>query len=364
MALSDLIRPRSREQVVQRMLYTLGADPALGANFAPTNYVPGDPLRTLLELAGEGISDVDRLVAALAEAGYLDSAVGEWLSLLTESHYATTRQTSTFAQGLVRLVASPGSAVAAPAGLIVGTANGLKFSTLEAAVVPAGSYADVPVRAEQPGAAYNVPATTIRILHTPLPGLAVTNVGGWLLEAGADEEGDEALRRRARLRWSELGGGATRDAYEYWAFTAHPSVDRVRVLDEHPRGQGTVDVVLWGTGGLGDAAVTAVDAYVQARRPLTSDVQVYSAAERAVPVAVELYAPFGDRASIEAQVLSGLSALQRELPIGGTLYRAQVIEVAMLPPGVLDARTTFADVRPGAVEALTLVPRVSWRDTP
>ncbi|MFB9084217.1 hypothetical protein [Deinococcus wulumuqiensis] len=66
--------------------------------------------------------------------------------------------------------------------------------------------------------------------------------------------------------------------------------------------------------------------------------QVYSAAERAVPVAVELYAPFGDRASIEAQVLSGLSALQRELPIGGTLYRAQVIEVAMLPPGVLDAR--------------------------
>ncbi|MFB9084218.1 hypothetical protein, partial [Deinococcus wulumuqiensis] len=63
-----------------------------------------------------------------------------------------------------------------------------------------------------------------------------------------------------------LGGGATRDAYEYWAFTAHPSVDRVRVLDEHPRGQGHGGRGAVGHRRLGDAAVTAVDAYVQARR--------------------------------------------------------------------------------------------------
>lgn len=364
MALADLLRTRTREQVVQRMLFTLGADPALGGNFAPTNYVPGDPLRTLLELQGEGVADVERTVSALADAGYLDRAPGEWLSLLTESHYGITRQPSTFAQGMLRLVASAAGAISVPPGLIVGTASGLKYSTLEAGTVPAGGYLDLPIRAEQPGSAYNVPAGTINVLHTPLPGLAVTNVAGWLLEAGADEESDEALRRRARLRWSELGGGATRDAYEYWALSAHPSVDRVRILDEHPRGQGTLDVVVWGTGGIGPDVIAAVDEFVQPRRPVTADVRVYAATERVVPVTLELYAPWGDRASIAAEVQRQLALLQQGLDIGGTLYRAQIIEAAMLPAGMLDVRTELPDVRLDPTEALTLAPTLTWRSAP
>lgn len=363
MALDSLIRPRTREQVVRRMLIVLGADPALN-NFAPTNYAPGDPLRTLLELAGEGVADVERTVAALASAGYLETAAGDWLSLLTESHYAVTRQPATFATGMLRLVASSAGAITAPPGLIVGTASGLKYMTTEGATIPAGTYADVPIRAEMPGVAYNVPVGTITVLHTPLPGLGIANLAGWLLEAGAEEESDVALRRRARLRWSELGGGATRAAYEYWAYSASPAVDRVRVLDEHPRGQGTVDVVLWGGGGLGSKVVEVVDAYIQERRPLTADVQVYAATERVVPVSLELYAPFGDRASIEAQVLSNLAALQQAADIGAKLYASQIVEAASQPAGVLDVKTPMVDVVLGAVEALTLKPEITWRRTP
>lgn len=364
MALDNLLRTRTREQVVLRMLQKLGADPTLAENFAVTNYVPGDPLRTLLELAGEGISDVERVVAVMAEAGYLETAKGEWLSLLTESDYAVTRQPATFASGMIRLVASTAGPVNAPAGLIVGTVSGLKYATTETATIPAGSYVDVPIRAEQPGALYNVPVGAISLLHTPLPGLAVTNVTNWLLEAGAAEESDASLRLRARLRWSELGGGATRDSYEYWARTAHPAVDRVRILDEHPRGQGTVDVVIWGTGGLGANVVAAVDAYIQDRRPLTADVQVYAATERIVRVPIELYAPFGDRPTIEAQVLANLTTLQQDAGIGAKLYASQVIEAAGLPAGVLDAKTTLYDVTLGDVEALTLAPEITWRSTP
>ncbi|MFC5846745.1 baseplate J/gp47 family protein [Deinococcus petrolearius] len=366
MALSDLIRPRSREQVVQRMLTVLSAgqgsvDPA---NFAPTNYVPGDPLRTLLELAGEGISDVERTQAALAAAGYLSTAEGAWLPELTLSQYGLARQASVFARGTGRFVATEAQAVTMPAGMIVGTASGLKFFTLVPAAIPAGTYADVPIRAEQPGAAYNVPINAITVLHTPLPGLSVTNVAGWLDEAGADEETDAALRRRASLRWSELGGGATADAYEYWAVSASASVDRVLVLDEHPRGQGTVDVVLWGTGGLGAAVVATVDAYIQDRRPLTADVQVYSASERVVPVTVTLYAPGGDRTTIAAQVLANLAALQQATGIGAVLYRAQLVEAAMLPAGMLDAQVSVGDIALGPVEALTLDITLAWRNTP
>lgn len=364
MALSELIRPRLREQVVQRMLTKLSTDPDLSANFVPTNYVPGDPLRTLLELAGEGIADVERTVSALGEGGYLRTAGGAWLAELVDSHYGVTRQPATFARGTVRFSAPLTGAVAVPPGMIVGTSSGLRYLVEGQGSIPAGDTLDLPARAESPGAPYNVPLGTVTVLHTPVPGLAVTNLAGWLTEAGADEETDEALRRRARLRWAELGGGATRAAYEYWALTAHPAVDRVRVLDEHPRGQGTADVVVWGAGGLGEDVIAAVNASVQARRPTTADILVYSAKEKVVPLPIELYAPGGARGSIEGQVVAGLGALQQATPIGGRLYRSQVVEVAMLPPGVLDAQVGLPDVALEPTEALTLEPALSWRDAP
>lgn len=366
MALDNLLRTRSREQVVKRMLILLsaGLDTVDPEGFQPSNYAPGDPLRTLLELAGEGISDVERVVADIAAGGYLDTAEGEWLDELVQSHYGLSRQPSTFALGRVRFYAPPTEGVDVPAGMIVGTLNGLKYQASQGATIEAGGYVDLPVRAESPGTRYNVPVGTITELHTPLPGLTVTNPPGWLLEAGADQETDTALRRRASLRWASLGGGATRAAYEYWALTAHPGVDRVTVLDQHPRGQGTADVVIWGTGGIGADVVTVVNDYIQQRRPVTADIAVYAATERVVPLPIELYAPLGDRAAIEGQVVAGLSELQRELGIGGTLYQAAVVEVAMLPAGVLDARVGMSDLRLGRTEAATLAPTISWRSAP
>lgn len=366
MAWDDLFRPRTRPQVVHRMLQVLSAgrgdvDPL---NFAPANYVPGDPLRTLLELAGEGVADVERTVEQLGRGGYLQTATGQWLDALVESHYGLLRQPSTFASGLVRFTASSGGAVGVPAGMIVGTASGLRYTTRDAVNLEAGQSADVHATAESPGAASNVPNGAVTILHTPLPGLSVTNPSGWLITNGTDAETDEALRRRASLRWAELGGGATRAAYEYWALTADPGVDRVRVLDQHPRGQGTVDVVLWGTGGIGSDVVQTVNDYIQARRPVTADVLVYAAQELAVPVNLSLYAPGVNRADVTAQVLAGLTALQLAQGIGQILYRSAVIEVAMLPPGVLDATTDLTDVHPTDTQAITLTPSITWRDTP
>lgn len=371
MALAELIRPRSREQVVQRMLTVLatGNDNLNPVNFAPTNYIPGDPLRTLLEIAGEGIADVERTLTALAEGGYLETASRGWLDELVSSHYHLTRQPSTFARGRVRFYAPNGGGLSVPVGMIVGTlgsgnAGGLKYHTQEGATIEAGGHADLVVRAESPGTAYNVPIGAITQIHTPLPGLSVANLPGWLLEAGADEESDASLRRRASLRWASLGGGATKAAYEYWALTASPAVDRVTVLDQHPRGQGTADVVIWGTGGIGADVVATVNDYIQQRRPVTADIAVYAATERVVPVSIELYAPLGNQVDIEAQVMAGLSALQRELGIGGTLYQSAVVEVAMLPAGVLDARVGMTDLKLGQAEAATLTPTITWRGTP
>lgn len=184
--------------------------------------------------------------------------------------------------------------------------------------------------------------------------------------AGVDAESDAALRIRAALRWAERGGGATADAYKSWALSASASVDQVRVLDQHPRGQGTVDVVLWGSGGIGSDVVTAVNAYVQFRRPLTADVQVYSATPRTLTFTLELYAPGADATRVQADVLTNLAALQQAALIGSVFYRSEIIEAAMTVAGVLDARAPLVPetVVLGGTEALLLAPTLNLRALP
>jgi uncharacterized phage protein gp47/JayE len=366
MALVDLTRPRTREQVVARMLAVLSNSPNV---FEPTSYLPGGSLRTLLEIQGEAQADAERTVAAFAAGGYLESAAGQWLDALAASHYGLARQSSGFAQGMVtlRCLALSGPYELAAGTTIVGTLNGLRYTSTASVTVPAGGTVQLPVQAEAPGSGYNVPGNTITVLHTPQPGLSVTNAANWLTVAGVDQESDTALRTRARLRWAERGGGATADAYRSWALSADPAVDQVRVLDEHPRGQGTVDVVVWGSGGIGSDVVTRVNAYIQPRRPLTADVQVYSASPRTLTFTLDLYAPGADANRVRAEVLANLAQLQQQAAIGGTLYRSEIIEAAMTPAGVLDARPS-GEVPLAFVlqptEALLLVPTLVLRAGP
>ncbi|WP_168733423.1 baseplate J/gp47 family protein [Deinococcus sp. Arct2-2] len=366
MALADLIRPRTREQVIARMLTAISNSPNI---FEPTSYLPGGSLRTLVEIQAEAQADTERTVAALAAGGYLESAAGQWLDALVASHYGIARQPSGFAQGTVTMRCLPlsGPYELAAGTAIVGTLNGLRYTSTASVTVPAGGMVEMPVQAEAAGSGYNVPGNNITLLHTPQPGLSVTNAANWLTVAGVDQESDTALRTRARLRWAERGGGATADAYRSWALSADPAVDQVRILDEHPRGQGTVDVVIWGSGGIGTDVVARVNAYIQYRRPLTADVQVYSAIPRTLTFTLELYAPGADAIRVRAEVLANLAALQQAASIGGTLYRSEIIEAAMLPAGVLDARPG-AEVpeafRLAPTEALLLAPTLVLRAGP
>ncbi|GGR00342.1 baseplate J/gp47 family protein [Deinococcus ruber] len=367
MALDDLTRSRTREQVVARMLNVLSSSQLLNT-FQPTSYLPGGTLRTLLEIQGEAQADTERTVAGLAAGGYLETAAGQWLDALVTSHYGLARQQSGFAQGnvLISCAALSGPYDLTAGAVIVGTLSGLRYVSTTAVTVPAGGTVLLPVQAEQAGSAYNVPIGTITLLHTPQPGLSITNAADWLTVAGVDAESDGALRVRAALRWAERGGGATADAYRSWALSASASVDQVRVLDEHPRGQGTVDVVLWGSGGIGRDVVAAVNSYVQFRRPLTADVQVYSATPRTLTFTLELYAPGTDPARVQADVLTNLGALQQAALIGSVFYRSEIVEAAMTVPGVLDARAPMVPETMvlGATEALLLAPMLSLRSTP
>jgi len=352
--LDELLTPPSRDQIRQRLIEALR-----DMGFPLNDFNPGAVGRHVaVEAPALGLEDLWRMVAAIARGGYLSTASGPWLDLLAEEFYALKRKPAAFARGVVHLSALPGFGPyeIGPGDLWVGTADGKRYSNITGGTLPQGGTLDLLVQAESPGASYNVPDGAITVLHTPLPGVSVVNLAGWLVEAGADEETDEELRARCRARWAELGGGATKAAYEYWALTAHPSVTKVRILDDHPRGQGTVDVVIWGEGGIGSEVVGVVDAYVQARRPLTANVLVYAATPRVVALSGVVYAVPGALTQARAAVARELAALQREVSIGGTLYHSRVIEALFARPYVSNVALSspIGDIALGATEALVL----------
>jgi uncharacterized phage protein gp47/JayE len=360
-SLRDILTPKSRDAILQEII-----DILRDRGFPVTDWHPGGVGRTLLEVDAAALEDLYALVPAIAAGGYLATAQGPWLDLLVESAYGLQRYPATFARGKVVLTAEPGFGpyTLQPGDLWVGTPDGLRYYNTTGGVLPRGGTLEVEVQAESPGSRYNVPVGAISILHTPLPGVSVTNAPGWLVEAARDEETDEELRRRARLRWASLGTGATRAAYEFWALNAHPAVTKVRVRDDHPRGQGTVDVVIWGEGGLGPDVVSAVDAYIQERRPLTADVFVYSAVPRYVNVRATIYVRAGYLTQAQAAVEEELTALQRDMPIGGTLYRSAIIEALFVRPYVVNVVLTqpTGDEVLGPTEALVLTQDLTWQE--
>lgn len=366
MALKDLLAPRTREQIMLDMLLQLGQERYVGMPI--TDWHSGGVTRTISEISAEAISDTERLLEQLGYGLFLQTAGGEWLDELVQSQYGITRQEATFARGLVEFKAAPGVSAEIRAGTLIQTESGIQYATLTDASLQTNGSVTVEVQALTAGSVANVASGTITQMLSPIPGVTVTNGKDWMTSAGADRESDDALKQRAMLRWPTLGSGMTAKAYEYLARTASPSVDQVRVLDQHPRGQGTLDVVVWGSGGIGAADVAAVDAAVQAARPLTADVRVYSAVPREIQITLELYGPLltaEDRTRIAGEIASEVEQLARETQIGGTLYNSQLIDIAVRP-GVLDARRqgSEADIHLGDIEGLILQTTITWRIRP
>lgn len=105
------------------------------------------------------------------------------------------------------------------------------------------------VEAEAPGSAYNVPDGKIVVSMIHLDGVAsVSNEDGWLYTEGADEEETEAFRARVKESWSELSELTTAAKLRNAAMSV-AGVINVEIDDQHPRGQGTTDIIVTGASG-------------------------------------------------------------------------------------------------------------------
>ena len=130
----------------------------------------------------------------------------------------------------------------------------LKYYAMEDALIPAGTKAGkVLVEAEKAGTQYNVAENQITVSMIYLEGIeSITNDQDWIHLEGADKETYSSLRTRVLGSWEELSVNTTAGKLKS-VVEALPGVMCAYVDDQHPRGQGTVDVIVIGTAGAASA---------------------------------------------------------------------------------------------------------------
>lgn len=129
------------------------------------------------------------------------------------------------------------------------------------------------VEAEETGALYNIAPGKITISLIHLEGVDyVTNEKDWLFEEGAEEEDLEELRERCMSSWSELSTRTIEEKLRNAAKGVAGVLD-VRIDAQHPRGQGTVDVIV--TGAAGEASPELIRKVGEAIDPLKGNYEDY-----------------------------------------------------------------------------------------
>ncbi len=309
-------------------------------------------VRGLIELWAWGLYALYKFLFAILEQAFPESATGLWLDLHA-GQVGLARLAATKAEGAVTFTGAASGNIVIPAGRIVkttpdGAGNVYRFVTTAQVVMPDGATeVDAPVVAEEYGRAANVTAGSITEIATVVSGVTgVTNRDGWLTSEGADEETDAALQTRYALRWT--GNNAlTKYAYQLWALSVS-GVVAVTVFDQHPRGQGTVDIVVKGAAGMPtETLLASVREYVAQYQPQNDDVLVKAPVAYPVRLAVTLVLVSGDSAAVIAEAETRLRAMFLDpspvedvtpLQIGDDLTRDRLVHVLMAISGVKRVR--------------------------
>lgn len=330
---ADILTTRTRDQLVTELMAALAAE-----GLPVTAWQEGGAARSLVKADATALADLYLTVQALGAAGFLSTATGGWLTLLAASRFDVARFLSTFASGFVRVAcAASAGPYNIPAGaLLVTDAAGHRYRSGSAGyVVPSGSYVDVLVTAESPGADYNLAAgTSLTIVSPAYAGLSVTNpaLSGsttWLTVSARDEETDAELRLRCRARWATLGTGFTNAAVIYWVLSAlladGTATGITRAAVEPGPSDGTYTVYVASANGAAVSdAVTAAQTTLNQHKPITDTPTVISAAERNVAVTAQVFAVGGITAGQILELENRLFVLAASVEIGGWLYISDI----------------------------------------
>lgn len=199
-----------------------------------------------------------------------------------------------------------------------------------------GGTAQVPVRAEEPGALGNVESGQLTAVSPALGVNPEATIGADGLAGGADQEEIEQLRTRVRAAFqnpSKVGSGAD---FEEWALEV-PGVTRAWALSRW-MGPGTFGLmfVCDGDEDIFPSAekVAEVQAYLDIKRPVTAEVYAFAPINRVISFTIKLTP---DSAALRVEVRKSLATLiADEGGPGSRLYRTHIRSAISNTPGETD----------------------------
>lgn len=267
--------------------------------------------------------------------------------------WGVTPLTATKAQGLAIVYGVAGSHTWNGGGAVqttIQTVAGVQYTLDADEVIPIGGHVHTAVTAVLAGDAGNTIAGTVLTFVSPPAGItAIAAVDTGDITGGTDDESDADLQARVLEFIRNRPHGGDLDDYEVWAREV-AGVERAWVYGPGSTGSGTVaagDVkVLFATTGTGSNVIPAapliatVQAYLDARRPVTADVTAAAPVAHVATMHIHLTP---NTAAVQAAVTAEIEALLLASAVpGGTIPNSQIHEAVSRAAGEISH--TFVDV--------------------
>lgn len=351
LSIEQLLDPVTEAEALEQVL-----DVFESLGFSARSWQSGSMARTIVQAIAVLRADSSQLAVTIA-AGFLnETSTGDFLTLLSDSHYDNQRTAAVRTEGDIEIVTATGAgpyAIAIGEMLVQDDLGNTYRNKVALSLAPGSTVTDV-FEAQVAGAAANTAIDTITTLVTGLAGVTVNNPdngsGDWITTAGADEESDFELRIRNRNKWTTLTATPPREYYELQTLEADASITRVFVDDTNARGAGLVDIYIADDdGGITSPTILAdVQDKVELAAALTATITLFAAIDKVIPVAADLiFDPTVFATPLAAETATDTKIKQhfKDTAIGGVqpdgfslglLYREILEVVGLINAGIND----------------------------
>jgi len=271
----------------------------------------------------------------MAEQAHPATCGEEMLLLWAEWRLEEGRKPAVAAAGTVTVTGSNGFVV--DVGTLYQASDGRRYIVTQPATLVAGT-AQLQVKAETLGTAGNIEAGTLTAV-TPVLGVnASAVIGPAGIAGGVEQESIEALRERVKAAFKNPSKVGNAEDFVEWALEV-PGVTRAWAL---PRWMGP------GTFGLAfvcdddddifpsPAKVAEVQAYLEQKRPVTSEIYVIAAQRHAIALRIKVTP---DTTAVRTAVAKSLAVLiNEEGGSGSTIPLSHIRAAISNAPGEYDYR--------------------------
>ena len=291
-----------------------------------------------LKILAEQLAMLKGQLEEVKRQTFAQTACGEAL----ERHAAArglSRKPASFARGEVvfsRTVPAAEDIVIPTGTPLTGGSGQLRFVTVQDAVLAGGqTEVRVPVCSEVAGKKGNLAAGMLRVIISPVQGIAAVNNPS-PMTAGEDAESDQSLRQRLMDSYRMVTNG-TNGAFYHQCAMSYAGVRSARVLPRH-KGRGTVGVVVYGPG-VDEQLLRTMQEQISKKKEINVDLSVEQAVERPVTLTAEIAAADGySIADVRQQCQERWKQYLETFEIGQPLYPALLVRELLSCPGVANCR--------------------------